>query len=151
MRFRSPSSGLLYVSNTEARNEVRFEGPGLHGGSTVRGHAVETRITVIDPVSGTVSPKHLNKHVPFDDPNPAAQAAAKPHSLSNVRQMAISGDGLKIYAAAMGSNKIAVFDAVDIEDPNFDTNFDPLVESAQYIDVEGGPSGVRSDEHTSEL
>ncbi len=147
----NPVSGQLYVTNTDARNEVRFEGPGLHGGTTVRGHAVETRITVIDPVSGTVSPKHLNKHVPFGSPSPAAEAAAKPHSLSNVRQMAISSDGLKIYAAAMGSDKIAVFDAADIEDPNFDTNFDPTVESAQYIPVEGGPAGVVLDEAQQRL
>ena len=28
----NPVSGALYVSNTEARNEVRFEGPGVFGG-----------------------------------------------------------------------------------------------------------------------
>ena len=30
----NPVSGKVYVSNTEARNEVRFEGPGVFGGST---------------------------------------------------------------------------------------------------------------------
>ena len=45
----NPATGTLYVSNTEARNEVRFEGPGVFGGSTVQGHLAESRITVLTP------------------------------------------------------------------------------------------------------
>ena len=41
------SNGALYVSNTDAHNEVRFEGPGTSA-TTVRGHLHEARITVID-------------------------------------------------------------------------------------------------------
>src|SRR4029079_4305840 len=45
----NPVSGKGYVSNTEARNEVRFEGPGLaFGSTTVQGHLHEARITVLD-------------------------------------------------------------------------------------------------------
>src|SRR5262245_4878009 len=44
-----PASGRLYVTNTEAHNEVRFEGPGRFGHSTVRGHLAEARIAVINP------------------------------------------------------------------------------------------------------
>ena len=43
-----PNTGKLYVSNAEAQNHVRFEGEGIHGGTTVQGHLVESRITVID-------------------------------------------------------------------------------------------------------
>ena len=43
----NPANGALYVSNTEARNDVRFEGPGTSS-TTVRGHLHEARITVID-------------------------------------------------------------------------------------------------------
>jgi DNA-binding beta-propeller fold protein YncE len=43
----NPASGALYVSNTDSRNEVRFEGPGVFGGSTVQGHLAESRITVV--------------------------------------------------------------------------------------------------------
>ena len=53
----NPVSGKVYVSNTEARNEVRFEGPGTFGGSTVRGHLHEARITVLDGTA--VNPRHL--------------------------------------------------------------------------------------------
>ena len=56
----NPANGKVYVTNTEARNEVRFEGPG-NGGSTVRGHLHEARITVID--GANVLPRHLNKHI----------------------------------------------------------------------------------------
>ena len=48
----NPVSGNLYVSNTEAFNNVRFEGPGIYGGHTVQGHLAEARITVI---SGSMS------------------------------------------------------------------------------------------------
>ena len=47
----NPSTGALYVSNTDSRNEVRFEGPGVFGGSTVQGHLAESRITVITPAA----------------------------------------------------------------------------------------------------
>src|SRR5262249_11512079 len=59
----NPVSGKVYVSNGEARNEVRFEGPGVFGGSTVQGHLAEYRITVID--NTTVLPRHLNKHINY--------------------------------------------------------------------------------------
>src|SRR6185503_15431277 len=65
----NPVNGRVYVSNTEARNNVRFEGPGL-AGHTVRGHISESRITVL---GAGVHPRHLNKHINFADccnPNP---------------------------------------------------------------------------------
>jgi hypothetical protein len=34
----NPVSAKAYVSNTNATNNVRFEGPGVFGGSTVQGH-----------------------------------------------------------------------------------------------------------------
>ena len=42
---------------------MRFEGPGIIGGSTVRGHLHEARITVLDGAS--VLPRHLNKHLDY--------------------------------------------------------------------------------------
>src|SRR5205823_14344924 len=59
----NPASGKVYVSNTEARNEVRFEGPGTFAGSTVRGHLHEARITVLDGTQ--VIPRRLNKHIDY--------------------------------------------------------------------------------------
>ena len=56
----NPANGKVYVSNTEARNEVRFEGAGRLG-TSVRGHLHEARITVLD--GANVLPRHLNKHI----------------------------------------------------------------------------------------
>ena len=55
----NPVSGKLYVTNTELPNHVRFEGPGVHGGSTVQGHLSESRITVIDPVGPAPSTRSI--------------------------------------------------------------------------------------------
>jgi DNA-binding beta-propeller fold protein YncE len=44
----NPVSGRVYVSNTNALNTDRFEGPGIAQGRTVRGHHNENRITILD-------------------------------------------------------------------------------------------------------
>jgi DNA-binding beta-propeller fold protein YncE len=154
----NPSTGRLYVTNTELPNHVRFEGPGVHGGSTVQGHLSESRITVINPALATdVSPKHLNKHIVYADlhtdvgANHALIDAQKQHSLATPTQMAVSSNGAKLYLAAFGSAKIGVFDTVDIEDANFAANFNPVVESPNYIPTGGGPSGVVLDETNNRL
>src|SRR5262245_57853925 len=67
----NPANGRLYVSNTEARNETRFEGPGIVGGSTVQGHLAEARVTVIEnpnttnPAGTNVKPRNLNTHLDY--------------------------------------------------------------------------------------
>ena len=146
----NPQTGMLYVSNHESPNHVRFEGPGSHGGSTVQGHLSETRITVINPGTGSVDPQHLNQHIQYQflAGNPSFDPTAKDHSLATPLQMAVTSDvaDQKIYLAAFGSGKIGVFNASDIEDASFETNFDPSVESANYIDLANGPSGLALDE-----
>ena len=42
----NPLTGLVYVTNSDAHNEVRFAGPGVLAGHSVRGHLHEARITV---------------------------------------------------------------------------------------------------------
>ena len=76
---------------------------------------------------------------------------AKNHSLATPVQAVVSSDGSKLYVAAFGSAKIGVFDTADIEDPAFETNFDPTVESAQYIATGGGPAGLVLDEARGRL
>ena len=58
----NPVSGKVYVSNTDAHNDVRFEGHNA-GFTTVRGNIVDSRITVIDPAAGSVTPRNLNSHL----------------------------------------------------------------------------------------
>ena len=57
----------------------------------------------------------------------------------------------KLYVAAFGSAKIGVFDVADIENPNFESDFDPTVASANYIATGGGPSGMVLDEAKNRL
>jgi DNA-binding beta-propeller fold protein YncE len=139
----NPVSGTLYVSNTEAMNNVRFEGPGTYAGHTVQGHLAEARITVIS--GETVAPRHLNKHIDYTKlaGSPGFDPTAKGHSLSMPLDMAVTRDGKSLYVAAFGSSKIGVFDTGALE---HDT-FDPVASSANYITVSGGGvSGLALDE-----
>jgi YVTN family beta-propeller protein len=152
----NPISGKIYVTNTELPNHINFEGPGDHGGSTVQGHLSETRISVLTPSTGAVDPQHLNQHIDYsklhtDSPD-LVDVTAKNHSLATPMQPVVSSDGTKVYMAAFGSQKIGVFDASDLEDPAFEVNFDPTLESANYFSTTGGgPSGLALDETNGRL
>ena len=148
----NPTSGKIYVTNTESPNHIRFEGAGAHGGSTVQGHLSETRVAILDP-GGSVDVQHLNQHINYaalhTDPgaNHAAIDAQVPHSLATPMQPTISSDGNTIYIPAFGSRKIGVFTRTELEDAAFEANFDPTVESADYLStLGGGPSGIALDE-----
>ncbi len=136
----NPANDKLYVSNTEAINEVRFEGPGDHAGPekpvgepvSVIGHLHESRVAVIDP-AGTVATRHLNKHIDYD--NFPAPQATEDASLATPVGMALNGSNL--YVAAFGSSKLGVFDTAALEGDTF------VPSDANHIDVTGGgPSGV---------
>jgi len=137
-----PQSGKLLVTNLEARNDVRFEGPGIFGGTTVRGHFVENRITVIDGTS--VTPLHLNKHIDYDTfPGTQAENDA---SLATPLEMVISSDGSKLYMAAYGSSKVGIFDTARLLDNSF------VPDPSSHIEVTGGgPGGLVLDEARNRL
>ena len=144
----NPASGKLYVSNTEAINHVRFEGPGIFGGSTVQGHLAETHLTVIS--GSSVTPIHLNKHIDYSTlaADPGFDPTAKNHSLSTPLDMAVSSDGTTLYLAAFGSSKVGVFNTAALEA----NAFDPTAVSANYLTVSGGgPSGLVLDEARNQL
>jgi DNA-binding beta-propeller fold protein YncE len=139
----NPASGKLYVSNLDARNDHRFEGPGEFSGSpTVRGHFAENYITVIDDAG--VHPRHLNKHINYDVFPGTPEENAK--SLALPLQMAVSSDGSTLYAAAFGSSKVAIFDVAALEDDTFVPNEDDQIELSG-----GGPSGLILDEPRNRL
>jgi DNA-binding beta-propeller fold protein YncE len=139
----NPVSGKVYVTNTDARNDVRFEGPGTaFGSTTVQGHLHETRITVID--GGTALPRHLNKHLDYDvRPAPPSARAA---SLATPMGMAVNAAGTTLYVAAFGSSRIGVFDTAALEADTF------TPDAATHIAVSGGgPSGLVLDEARGRL
>ena len=137
----NPVTGKLYVSNTEAQNHVRFEGPGTIAAgikpvgepATVRGNLAQSRITVID--GANIDARHLNKHLNYSaTPQPAG---AELHSLATPVEMAVSADGATLYVAAFGSSKIGVFSTTELENDTF------TPDQADHIVVSGGgPAGV---------
>jgi DNA-binding beta-propeller fold protein YncE len=139
----NPTTGELYVSNTEAFNQVRFEGPGQFGGHTVQGHLAETRVTIVS--GSTVTPRRLNKHIDYTvlAGQPGFDPTAKNHSLATPLDMAVTGDGRTLFVAAFGSSKVGVFDTAALRSDTFD----PRQASAGYVAVSGGgPSGLALDE-----
>lgn len=145
----NPASGKVYVSNTEAINEVRFEGPGIFAApfkpvgepATVQGHLHESRITILD--GSNVIPRHLNKHIPYD--MLPAPIGVKSSSLATPTGMAVSSDGSTLYVAAFGSGKVGIFDTAMLENDTFTPS--PL----SHISVGGGPSGLVLDEDNDRL
>lgn len=138
----NPVSGKVYVTNTDARNEVRFEGPGITS-TTVRGHLAESRVTVLS--GSTVTPRHLNKHINYSAvPQPAG---TKEDSLATPMGMAISSDGSTLYVAALGSSKIGIFNTSELENDTF------APDSSNHISLTGvrGPTGLVLDEANNRL
>jgi YVTN family beta-propeller protein len=134
----NPVDGTLYVSNQDAQNQTRFEGPGAFAGHSLRGHLAEMRITVV--TKAQVLPRHLNKHIAYS--SASAPTGTADHSLSIPLDMAITADGATLYVAAYGSSKIGVFSTAALA---ADT-FDPTTESGNYIPVTGGgPAGLTLD------
>jgi DNA-binding beta-propeller fold protein YncE len=140
----NPVSGVVYVSNTQARNDLRFEGPGTFAHETLQGHIAESQITVL--TGGTIEPRHLNKHIDYTQrPAPAATLA---HSLATPMQMAVSSDGMTLYVCAFGSSKVGVFSTASLENDTFD----PVSQSGAYLTVSGGgPGGLALDEARGRL
>ena len=117
----NPINGKVYVANTEAKNEVRFEGPGTfvtQQGSkpagvpaTVQGDLHRAQITVLD--GANVLTRHLNKHINYavvPSPKDTVQ-----NSLATPMGMAVASNGLTLYVAAFGSSKIGVFNTSALE------------------------------------
>lgn len=141
----NPANGKVYVANTEAINEVRFEGirPEDSDITTVMGHLHETRITVIDPSDDSVTPRHLNKHIDYDEYPVSKKVRTK--SLSMPVDIEFTGDGETLYIAAKGSDKIAVVDADKLETDRFKPG-------KRHIELPGGgPAGIALDEKRGRL
>jgi len=136
-----PTTGKIYVSNTDAQNDVRFEGPGIMaagikpGGepATVQGNLAQARITVLD--GANVNARHLNKHINYAVR--PAPAGVKDNSLATPLGMVFDATGSTLYVAAFGSSKIGIFDTAQLESDTFTPS------SANHIELSGGgPSGL---------
>lgn len=91
-----PTTGNVYVSNTNARNVIRFQ-PNL------RGHWIDNRITAIQP-SGHVTAYDLNPGIDYSLlPNPTALTTA----LSQPTAMRFDSSGKWLWVAAFGTDRVA--------------------------------------------
>ena len=126
----NPVSGKLYVSNTDAHNDVRFEGPI----GAVTGKIVDSRVSVVDPATHALVHNNLNSHLLGSHPD-AKLSRAFPQDL------VVTRDGKKLYVVAQGSAKLAVYDTAALE-----AGTAAPTAANQVLLSHGGPTGVALDE-----
>ena len=150
----NPADGRVFVTNSEAHNETRFEGAGaalanfpLLPQRTVRGRLHEYRVTVIDPLSATVTPRHLNKHIDYAlTPEQTAATDTAERSLATPLDLVIDTAGENLYVAAFGSDKVAVLSPAELEADTFTPS------AADHIEISGGgPTSLALDEPRNRL
>jgi DNA-binding beta-propeller fold protein YncE len=145
----NPKTGHIYVSNIDSRNEHRFEGHGdflkTLGKTSVRGHFVENRITVLGGAP-RVSAVHLNKHIDYNNCCAAISTAENDKSVATPLDMAITNNGKTLYVAAFGTSEVEVLDTAALEANTF------TPDAANQIKVSGGgPGGLALDERHERL
>jgi len=147
----NPKTGRVYVSNTDARNHVRFEGAGTFLKTldptrrTVRGHIAESRITVLGGAP-RVNPIHLNKHINFDTCCAPISTEENSRSVAFPLDMEVTCDGSTLYVACFGTGEVAVYDTAELESNTFTPDL------ARQIPVSGGgPCGLALDESRDRL
>ena len=121
-----PTDGSVYVSNLEARNQIRFE-PEL------RGNFVRNRISRL--TQDSVTSISLNPHI--DYVLPEGSPAERDLSLAFPTDLIWSADGERLYVAAQSSRKIGVLNRQG--------------EVIGRIRTGGGPSGLALDEKRHRL
>jgi cytochrome c peroxidase len=127
----NPSNGKVYVSNTDAHNDVRFEGhtPGF---TTVAGNIVDSRISILDPVAKTVTADNLNAHLDHQ-----AGTGDPRLSVAFPQDLTFSRDGSKLFVVAQGSSKLAIYNTAALEAGNGS----PAAATQVHL-TGGGPTGV---------
>ena len=121
-----PTDGTVYVSNLEARNQIRFE-PEL------RGNFIRNRITRLSEESVTSIP--LNPHIDYTFPE--GSRAERDLSLAFPTDLIWSAAAESLYVAASSSRMVGVLSR------------DGVV--TDRIRVGGGPSGLALDEERQRL
>ena len=150
----NPSSGVVYVSNTDANNFDRFEATDARFTATdgskepnVRGELHHARISILSGTS-TVDVRHLNKHIDYTVTAPLSVNQA---SLGIPTDMAVTKDGTTLYLAAFGSGEIGVINTAKLALPPSDPgSFQPSAADHIHLSA-GGPGGVVLDEARNRL
>lgn len=122
----NPANGSVYVSNTDAHNEVRFE-PGVRAKSTT------TNITVIS--GNQVTLENLNPHI--DLSVLAGSDAERALSVGFPTGLAVSADGASLYVASLGTSKVSIVDTAALESGKY-----APTAATQVALSGGGPTGL---------
>lgn len=139
----NPANDRIYVPNTEARNQVRFEHP-----LGVLGHMVDNRLSVVDPARGNaVTPIDLNTHIDRAS-DPATNILERRASISQPGMMAWNGAGTVAYLTAIGSRKLFRVDGACLSGPCI---FGANRALPDAVDVGEGPTGVAVNESANRL
>jgi DNA-binding beta-propeller fold protein YncE len=142
-----PSNGRVYVTNTEARNEVRFE-PRIAGdplGRGVQGNIAQSRVTVVNGTTPTA--RHLNPHINYTCTPPCVPPAGEAEaSLAFPTDIVFSSNGARAYVAGFGSEKVGIFDATALEAGTITNGV-----TKHLVEVGAGPSGLALDEARNRL
>ena len=136
-----PTDGTLFVANTEARNEIRFE-PLIDATHGLQGRFVDNRITVISPTGGVPAVRAIGINPHADHTRPTGPASEVAESLALPTAIAFSADGRRLYATAFGTERIAILDSAALG---------AGVVSRTIVEVGGGPSGLALDEQRDRL
>ncbi|MDP3857276.1 MAG: YncE family protein [Stagnimonas sp.] len=126
-----PDNGAVYVSNTEAFNEVRFE-------PMMTGKFAQNRVSVIK--GGAVTPVHLNPHIDYSVPT--GTLVEIDQSLASPADLVFSADGARVFVAGFSSDAVGLFGTDALESGQIDK---------QMIRVGQGPSGLALDDARDRL
>ena len=127
-----PGTGKIYVPNTEALNQVRFE-------PRVKGHVVDNRLSIVNPAAGnSVTIVDVNTHINRAS-DPVTNLAERTASISQPGMMVWKSDGSTAYLTAIGSRKVF---AVDGACSSGSCIFGPSRQTPKAVDVGDGPTGV---------
>src|SRR5262245_18021897 len=130
----NPGTGRIYVPNTEARNNVRFEHP-----LGVGGHVVDNRLTIVDPSGGpSVTIVDLNVHINRAS-DPATNLPERVASVSQPGMLVWNRAGTLGYLTAIGSRKLFRVDGACASGACI---FGPSRQAPDAVDVGEGPTGV---------
>ncbi len=145
----NPGNGRIYVPNTEARNNVRFEMP-----QGVGGHVVDNRMTIVDPGAGNaVRVVDLNGHIDRQS-DPATNLPERMASLSQPGMMVWNQAGTFGYLTAIGSRKLFRVSQACLDGPGPDYGaciFGSTRRTPDAVVVGEGPTGVALREDLNRL
>jgi DNA-binding beta-propeller fold protein YncE len=96
----NPTTGFLYVANTDALNTINFE-------TALNGHFVNHQITSVNPANGQTQIFDLNPNINYSQlQNPSALATA----LATPTGVTFEPTGRYLYIAAFSTDRVAIFD-----------------------------------------